>query len=36
MSRHDPALGVLWDTVTDDLPRLIGELKSVVPPEAKP
>ncbi len=27
-------LDILWDTVTDDLPRLIDELEKVVPPEA--
>jgi len=24
---------ILWDTVKDDLPRLIGELKRIIPPE---
>ena len=26
-------LKILWDTLRDDLPRLIGELKKIVPPE---
>ena len=27
-------LKILWDTLKDDLPRLIGELKKIIPPQA--
>ena len=27
-------LKILWDTVRDDLPRLIGDLKRIIPPKA--